>query len=158
MTIEEMQILERNETKLVGYSVSASLNQDIETGIVGRLSEELLNNRHEIANRLDDDGIYLVQIYSDGEWTPDLPFVSIVAVEVSNLGLIPEGFVQHTIPSGKYVKVTHKGPESLIGETYDSIRDKGISDCRAFDFEYWADMGSLEQEESIIEIYLPLEA
>jgi len=158
MTIEEMQTIERNETKLVGYSVSASLNQDIDTGIVRRLREELLSDRHEIANRLEDDGIYLVQVYSDGEWTPDVPFVSIIAVEVSNFALIPEGFLRHTIPSGKYVKVTHNGPESLIGETYDSIRDKGISDCRAFDFEYWADMDFLEQEENTIEIYLPLEA
>jgi predicted transcriptional regulator YdeE len=158
MTMEQVQTLERNETKLVGYTVTASLNQDLETRIIGKLREELFGKRHEIANRLDDDGIYLVQVYLDGEWTPDVPFVSFIAVEVSDFAHIPERLVRHTIPAGKYVKVTHKGPESQIGETYDSIRDKGIGGSRPFDFEYWADIDSLEQEESTIDIYLPLEA
>lgn len=158
MTMEQVQTLERNETKLVGYTVTASLNQDLETTIVGRLREELFGKRHQITNRLDDDGIYLVQVYPDSEWTPDVPFVSIVAVEVSDFAPIPEGLVRHTIPAGKYVKVTHTGPESQIGETYDLIRDKGIGDSRSYDFEYWADIDSLEQEESTIDIYLPLEA
>jgi predicted transcriptional regulator YdeE len=156
--MEQVQTLERNETKLVGYTVTASLNQDLETRIIGKLREELFGNRHEIANRLDDDGIYLVQVYLDGEWTPDVPFVSFIAVEVSDFANIPERLVRHTIPAGKYVKVTHKGPESQIGETYNSIRDKGIGGSRPFDFEYWADIDSLEQEESTIDIYLPLEA
>ncbi|WP_234405642.1 GyrI-like domain-containing protein [Paenibacillus sp. IHBB 10380] len=154
--MEQVQTLERNETKLVGYSVTASLIQDLETRIVVRLREELFGKRHEIANRLDDDGIYLVQVYPDGEWTPDVPFVSIVAVEVDDFAHIPEGLIRHTIPAGKYVKVTHKGPESQIGETYDSIRDECIASSRSFDFEYWAHMESLEQEDSTINIYLPL--
>ncbi|KJD42770.1 GyrI-like domain-containing protein [Paenibacillus terrae] len=158
MTMEEVLMLERNETKLVGYSVTASLNQDLETGIVVRLREELFDKRHEIANRLDDDGIYLVQVYPDGEWTPDVPFVSIVAVEVRDFAHIPEGLVRHTIPAGKYVKVTHKGPESQIDGTYDSIRDRGISASRSFDFEYWADIHSLEQKDSTIDIYMPWKA
>ena len=85
-------------------------------------------------------------------------FVSIVAVEVSDFAHIPEGLVGHTISAGRYVKVTHMGPESQIGETYDSIRDNGISGSQLFDFEYWSDITSLEQEGSTIDIYLPLEA
>lgn len=158
MTMEQVQTLEREETKLVGYSVTASLNEDLESGIIGRLREELFGKRHEIANQLDNEGIYLVQVYSDDEWTPDVPFVSIVAVEVSVFAHIPEGLVQHTIPDGKYVKVTHQGTESTIGDTYDSIRDKGICSSRSFDFEYWVNRDSLEQEEGTIDIYLPLEA
>ncbi|MBP1995963.1 GyrI-like domain-containing protein [Paenibacillus eucommiae] len=155
MRTEQVQTLERNETKLVGYTVTASLNQDLAATIVGRLREDLIGKRHEIANRLDDEGIYLVQVYPDGDWTPDVPFVSIVAVEVSDFVHIPEGLVGHTIPAGKYVKITHMGPESQIGETYDSIRDNGISGFRLFDFEYWSDITSLEQEDSTIDIYLP---
>ncbi|MBH5316742.1 effector binding domain-containing protein [Paenibacillus sp. GSMTC-2017] len=158
MTTEQIETLERNETKLVGYTVTVSLNEDLEAGIVGKLREDLISKRHEIANRLEEDGIYLVQVYSEDEWSPDVPFVSIVAVEVSEFSIIPEGLVQHTIPAGKYVKVTHKGPESQIGDTYDSIREKDISSCRPFDFEYWATIDSLDQEENVIHIYLPFEA
>ncbi|WP_053375983.1 effector binding domain-containing protein [Paenibacillus sp. FJAT-27812] len=87
-----------------------------------------------------------------------MPFVSVVAVEVSDFTHIPEGFVTHTIPAGSYVKVTHIGPESKIGKTYDSIRDQGIDGARPFDFEYWGSIDTLEQEESAIDIYLPIEA
>ncbi|MDK8181450.1 GyrI-like domain-containing protein [Paenibacillus sp. UMB4589-SE434] len=157
MTTTHMQTMERSETKLVGYTVTASVNQDLENDIVIKLREELFKKRHEIANRLDNDGIYLVQVYPDGEWTPDIPFISIVAVEVHDYSSIPEGFVQHTIPAGTYAKVTHKGPESQIGETYDFIRDQDICGSRPFDLEYWAQMDSLEEEESTIDIYLPME-
>ncbi|WP_162309324.1 GyrI-like domain-containing protein [Cohnella abietis] len=155
--MEQLQALERKETKLVGYTAKVSLNQDLENSIVLGLREELVGKRQDIANRLDDNGIYLVQVYSEEEWTPDVPFVSIVAVEVSDFVHIPEGFVRHTLPAGKYVKVTHQGPESQIGETYDSIREQDIGSSRAFDFEYWTNIDLLEHEGSTIDIYLPLE-
>lgn len=117
---------------------------------------KLSGKRHEIPNQLDD-GTYLVQVYLDDEWTPDVPFVSIVAVKVSDFEQIPEGLVRHTLPAGKYVKVTHNGPESEIGETYDLIREKGIEGLRPFDFEYWTNVDNLDHEESTIDIYLPLE-
>jgi len=155
VTIEQ-QIVTRNETRLVGLSVTVSLNQDLEDGIVEQLREELINKRHEIASQVEGTGIYLIQVYPDGEWTPDVPFESIVAVEVSTFVAIPEGFVQHTLPAGDYVLVTHTGPESTIGDTYDAIREKGIADTRPFDFEYWTDHNSLGQQESTIDIYLPI--
>lgn len=155
MTMEQVETLERNETKLVGYKVTASLNQVLETSIVGKLREELFGKRNEIANRIDDKGIYLVQVYEEVEWTPDVPFTSIVAVEVSDFAHMQGEFVQHTIPAGKYVKVTHKGPESQIGSTYDTIHTEGISGPRPFDFEYWADIHTLALEESTIAIYFP---
>jgi len=156
MTKDEQDTVTRHETKLVGLSVTVSLDQDLEDGIVEKLREELNNKRHEIASQLEDKGLYLIQVYPDGEWTPDVQFESIVAVEVSTFAAVPEGFVQHTLPAGDYVLVTHTGPESTIGETYDAIREKGIADTRPFDFEYWTDHESLGQQESIIEIYLPI--
>jgi len=84
------------------------------------------------------------------------PFESIVAVEVSTFANIPEGFILHTLPAGNYILVTHTSPESAIGDTYDAIREKGIADTRPFDFEYWTAHDSLGQEESTIDIYLPI--
>ncbi|TVX93462.1 GyrI-like domain-containing protein [Paenibacillus agilis] len=157
MKTEQVQTLNINEKKLVGFSVTVSLNQDLENGIVINLREQLISKRSEIINRVND-GIYLVQVYPDCEWTEDVPFESIVAVEVTEYSGTPEGFIQYTIPSGDYAKFTHKGPESELGETYDTIRETGIAALRPFDFEYWADSSVLEQEESTIDIYLPLEA
>lgn len=106
------QTLERNETKLVGYAVTASLMQDMENGIVGTMREKLLSKRHRIDNQIEAGELYLVQAYPDVEWTPEseVPFLSIVAVEVCSFASVPEGFVQHAIPAGNYVLVTHKGP------------------------------------------------
>jgi len=156
MTIEHVQNVTLTEKNLIGYTVTVSLNQDLETGVVLALREKLLNNRHEITNQLDDEGMYLVQVYSDDEWTPDTPFISIVAVEVSHVDHIPVGFIQHTIPAGKFVKVTHKGPEANIGDTYDAIREQGIDNVRAFDFEHWTNLTTLDQDDNDIDIYLPL--
>ncbi|MBD8499713.1 GyrI-like domain-containing protein [Paenibacillus arenosi] len=157
MQTEQVQTVQLNEKKLVGLSVTVSLNQDLEHGIVVNLREQLLSKRSEMTNRVDD-GIYLIQVYPDCEWTEDVPFESIVAVEVSGDAHVPDGFVQHTIPAGDYAKFTHRGPESELGETYDAIRETGIAALRPFDFEYWADSCVLDQEESTIDIYLPLEA
>ncbi|GKU78144.1 GyrI-like domain-containing protein [Paenibacillus sp. L3-i20] len=156
MTTTEVLTLERTETKLVGYSATTSLHQDLENNIIVGLREKLIGKRHEIVNAIEDTGIYLVQVYSDEEWSPDVPFESIVAVEVSQFADIPEGLVQHTIPSGKYAKVIHKGPESEIGETYDWIRNNGIDVSRPFDFEYWTNINSHDQEDSTIDIFLPM--
>ncbi|MCR8657413.1 GyrI-like domain-containing protein [Paenibacillus endoradicis] len=156
MTQENMQTVERTETKLVGYTVTVSLNEDLETRIVVSLREKLISNLDKITNRLDHNGIYLVQIYPDEEWTPDVAFESIIAVEVTEFLPLPEGFVQRTVPAGTYVKISHKGAESHIEETYNSIREQGIAAFRSFDVEYWADNDALEKEDNIIEIYLPL--
>jgi predicted transcriptional regulator YdeE len=153
-----MQTLSSNEKKLVGYTVTASVNEDIEAGLVEKLREKLSKTRNQITNQLSDSDMYLVQLYPDSEWTPDVPFTSIIAVEVSGFSDVPEEFIQHTIPAGAYVKVTHRGPESKLTETYDFIQKKSINNNRSFDFEHWTIIHSLNQEESTIDIYLPVES
>jgi len=156
MAIEQVQTLDRKETKLVGFTVTVSVNQDMEDGIVEKLRSELAGRRHEITSQADQTGMYLVQIYPDGEWTPDVPFKNMVGVEVSVFNDIPEGMTQHTIPAGKFMKVIHTGSELEIAETYDEINERGFGDNRPFDFEYWNRVDMLQQEESSIDIYLPL--
>ena len=156
MTIEQVYTLDRKETKLVGFTVTTSVNQDKEDGIVGRLRNELAGRRNEITSQADQTGMYLVQIYPDSEWTPDVPFLNIVGVEVSDLSELPEGMIQHTIPAGKFVKVIHAGSEFGIEETYEEINERGLGDNRPYDFEYWSRVDALQQEESSIAIYLPL--
>ncbi|MFC4306384.1 GyrI-like domain-containing protein [Cohnella boryungensis] len=150
------QTVDRAETRLIGYSVTASLNQDLATGIIGALRGKLRDRLREMGHPGETEGMYLVQVYPAEEWTPEVPFDSIVGIAVSDFASVPEEFVRHTLPAGAYVKVTHQGPESEIDLTYDSIREQGLCDCRPFDFEYWPKTDSLEQAESEIEIYLPL--
>jgi predicted transcriptional regulator YdeE len=155
MSMENVQVVEVNETKLIGYQVTESLNRIIEDRIVGKLREELFEMKNDIPNRLDETGIYLVQIYPKIKWTPDVPFTHFVGFAVSTYDHVPEGLVHHSIPAGNYTKVTHQGPESTIGETYDWLHKKAIAGPRPFDFEYWGDIRTLEQADSAIDIFLP---
>ncbi|MFF2481388.1 GyrI-like domain-containing protein [Paenibacillus sp. NPDC058071] len=159
MAITQFETFQRKETKLVGYSVTASLNEDLDQGIVVNLRNSLLAKQHEIIGLSDNNGLYLIQIYPDVEWTPDVPFESIVAVEVHNFDGFSEdqGLVQHTLPAGSYVKVSHQGPEDEIAEAYDTIRERDISSNRCFDFEYWPDASNFDPEDCKIDIYLPTE-
>ncbi|WP_246120436.1 GyrI-like domain-containing protein [Cohnella terricola] len=150
-----VQKIELNEKKLVGYTVTASLNRDLEEGLVLQLRQSLLEKRHKIANQLDSEEMFLVQVYTDEEWTRDVPFESIVAIEVSDHADIPEDFIRYTIPSGCYFLITHRGPESEIGATYDFIREQGIGSTRAMDVEHWVNVSNLDRAESKINIYIP---
>lgn len=159
MLLDNIEVVEKQEVKLVGYSVEASLNNVIETKLVAKLREKLSVASGLIKDRIDN-GIFLVQIYPDCEWTPDVEFRHIIAVEVSSFDDIPSEMIAHSIPSGRYIKFSHKGPESEIGNTYDEIfgwMDKnGYDGPRPFDIEYWDDIKLLEESTNIINIYVPI--
>nr|WP_280518687.1 effector binding domain-containing protein [Lederbergia wuyishanensis] len=144
--------MEKEEIKLVGFSVMESLNDILANRTVGILREDLDKRKNEVENR-EGDGIYLIQLYSAGGWTPDTPFENIVAVKVSSFAEIPSDMITHVVPAGQYAKFVHIGLESEISHTYDRINDYGP---RPFDVEYWEDIHSLETEESEIDIYIPV--
>ncbi|NBD24665.1 GyrI-like domain-containing protein [Paenibacillus glycinis] len=149
----QVDTMEREALKLVGYSIVESLNNVLETRIVGTLREELAGRRQEIEHGAGS-GIYLLQIYpQDGHWTPDVPFRHVIAVEVDAFGALPEGMIAHTLPRGRYAKFVHEGPESRIGETYAYIND--AYGMRPIDIEYWPDIHALDDADSRIEIYVP---
>ncbi|CAG9621475.1 GyrI-like domain-containing protein [Sutcliffiella rhizosphaerae] len=156
MTINPViEKLEREEIKIVGFSVTESLNNILNHDIVKNLRESLFKRKSEINGR-KTNGIYLVQLYSDdGEWTHDTPFENIVAFEVDSLSDIPNDMVQYTIPAGFYTHFIHKGPESKIGDTYESINEYSL---RPFDIEYWHDISSLDDAETEIDIYIPVKS
>nr|WP_244937494.1 GyrI-like domain-containing protein [Brevibacillus brevis] len=88
------------------------------------------------------------------------PFTTLIGVEVSSLADIPEGMVSHTIPEGTFAKVTHKGPETNLGETYGFLYGSWLCESgyeyAGFDFEYWDERYKPEQEDNGIDIYVPL--
>jgi predicted transcriptional regulator YdeE len=151
---QQVDIVEWDEIKLIGYSITESLNSVLSSGSVGRLREELEKRKAEIAG-YNGTGIYLLQIYpEDGCWTPDVPYLHVVGVKAAaHDDEIPDGMAAFSIAAGRYMKVVHSGKESKIGETYDFINSTyGV---RPIDIEYWSDIGSLDQDDSRIEIYFP---
>jgi predicted transcriptional regulator YdeE len=153
MAAYQGKIIERDEFKLVGYTLTESLNHILETGIVGKLREELVNRRNEVDN-LKGSGIYLVQLYScESQWTPDTPYQHVIGLEVAALGEVPDGMMTYTLAPGRFIKVVHQGPESRIGETYDFInKTYGV---RSVDIEYWSDVKDMHREDTRIDIYFP---
>lgn len=153
MKSHQVDIMEREEVKLVGFSLIESLDNVLESKIVVALREELSKRMYEIENR-KGTGIYLIQIYPhDGQWTPHIPYQHVVAFEVTSYGVIPNGMITHTLPHGRFMKIIHKGPESRIGTTYDLINN--TYGGRPFDIEYWNDIHTLESEDGQIDIYMP---
>ncbi|SFB51750.1 GyrI-like small molecule binding domain-containing protein [Cohnella sp. OV330] len=148
-----VDVLDRKEVRLVGFSIVESLNKMMETKVGGKLRKELERRQSEVANRAGS-GMYLIQIYpQDGQWTPDVPYRHIFAYEVGAFAQIPADMVSYTLPAGRFIKVVHKGAESQIGDTYDFINQTyGV---RPIDIEYWSDIHTLENEDNQIDIYVP---
>ncbi|CAI6079789.1 GyrI-like domain-containing protein [Cohnella sp. JJ-181] len=146
-------IMERDAVRLFGYKVRESLNRIIETRIVGKLREELVERRTKIPGA-SLDGIYLIQIYEPGGWSQDTPFDNIVGIQASAEAALPEGMIEYVLPAGRYARFVHRGPESRIAEAYDYINAQ--HGPRPVDIEYWPDIQALEQEDAEIEIYVPV--
>ncbi|WP_336775559.1 GyrI-like domain-containing protein [Paenibacillus sp. MMO-58] len=153
MRTYQIDRIDREELKLVGYSIRESLNNVLQTRIVGVLREQLAERRNELPNRINE-GIYLVQIYNqDGQWTHDTPYQHVIAFEVSAFEQIPADMTAYTLPSGHYTRIVHEGPESEIGDTYDYINN--TLGYRPIDIEYWNDVYALDRQDSRIDILIP---
>ncbi|SFD98217.1 Predicted transcriptional regulator YdeE, contains AraC-type DNA-binding domain [Paenibacillus catalpae] len=153
MSTYQIDRIEKEETKLVGYSITESLNHVLETRIVGILRENLAERKNDIKHR-KAAGIHLIQIYPcDGQWTFDVPYQHVVAFEVSAYEDIPADMMTYTLPPGQFIKIVHRGAESEIGNTYEYINQTFGE--RPLDIEYWSDIHSLDQSDSQIDILIP---
>ncbi|RAP75865.1 GyrI-like domain-containing protein [Paenibacillus montanisoli] len=154
MQTRQVERVDRGEIRLIGFEIIQSLNQVLESKIVGTLRENLVQRRDELEGVLNA-GVYLVQIYpEDGYWTHDRPYRHIIALEVAEHQTLPADMIAHTLPGGQYVKTIHLGPESRISETYEYINEH--LGHRPVDIEYWHDVHALEREDTVIEMYFPV--
>jgi Uncharacterized protein conserved in bacteria len=153
MPTHQAELIEKDEVKLVGFSIRESLNHVIDSRIVGKLRENLAERKDDIKHR-KEAGVYLIQIYPcDGHWTPDIPYQHVVAFEVDTFEDIPADMITYTLPPGRFIKVVHQGAESEIGNTYDYINHTFGE--RPIDIEYWNDIYSLDHKDSQIDILIP---
>lgn len=159
MLSNDVQEIERPEKRLVGFSIRASLNEIIQKQLGNKLREDLATRDSEIAGQVDP-GVYLVQIYEPGPWSPDAPFTQVMGKEVAGDDEVPDGMITHTIPAGTYLRFLHQGPMNGIGATYDGMRAWLVREGRAgpcpHDFEYWKDASRLEEADTEIAIHLPV--
>ncbi|MFG0215705.1 GyrI-like domain-containing protein [Brevibacillus porteri] len=157
----EPTILSREETHVIGITFTANVTEDLGKKLSATTTEALRARKNEIQNQVGE-GEYLIQIYPDKDDFDAAvdPFTTLIGVEVSSLADIPEGMVSHTIPAGKFAKVTHKGPETNLGETYGFLYGSWLCESgyeyAGFDFEYWDERYKPEQEDNEIDIYVPL--
>ncbi|NTU20332.1 AraC family transcriptional regulator [Brevibacillus sp. HB1.2] len=157
----EPTVLSREETHVIGFTFTANVTEDLEQKHSASTTEALRARKSEIHNQVGK-GEYLIQIYPDKDDFDAAvdPFTTLIGVAVSSLADIPEGMVSHMIPAGTFAKVTHKGPETNLGETYDFLYGSWLSesgyDYAGFDFEYWDERYKPEQEDNEIDIYVPL--
>lgn len=154
----EPQNIRRLPLRLAGYEAQASLNEDQEHRIVAglrtRLLEAMENEREQIAR-----GMYLVQTYPDGEWTPDTSCNHLVAIELAEGAALPPGMSERLIPGGSYLKFVHQGAEADIDGLYVEVQEwlevNGYDEPRAYDLEYWPD-AHVHALDNLIEIYIPI--
>jgi len=159
MLRQEVEIMTRKPMNLVGYRVEASLNDDIAGGIVVGLREKLASQAAEIPYRVDRS-MMLVQLYPDCDWTPDVVYTHVVAIEVDNLSAVPEGMIVHVVPGGRFLRFLHQGDESSIDATHMAINEwldlNGYTESRKFDIERWGALENLQSADNDIEIYVPI--
>lgn len=159
MLLDDIEIVVKPELKLVGYEAQASLKEDIQGNIVGGLRSKLNLNAPQISNHTDT-GMYLIQIYPDVEWTPDVVFTHIVAIEAQESQRISDELITHTVPAGRFIRFIHSGSEAEIDETYQAVNDwlanNGYDEPRAFDMEHWTEAMLSGEEETQIHIYVPI--
>lgn len=159
MLLQAVEIVTRKPMNLVGYSAEASLNDDVMGAIVAGLREKLAARITDIPHSANRSMI-LVQVYPDCDWTPDVVYSHIVAIEVENLTVVPEGMMVHYVPEGRFLRFLHQGDESSIDATHAAINEwlfsNGYTDAREFDIERWAAPENLQKGDNIIEIFVPI--
>ena len=85
-----------------------------------------------------------------------------VGKEVSSVDNIPEGLLMHKVPEGHYAVFEHKGLIQNIGKTYGYIfgawmQGNGIKAAQQDVFEVYDKRFKYDSEDSILEIWVPIE-
>lgn len=158
MLLEQVEIQVLSEKKLVGYTIQTSLKEDQEHQIIQKLRDNFIQQLRHVVKAVDNQ-IYLVQLYPEGDWTADLVFTTIVAVEVAEYLAIDDEMTHQTLPQGEYYEFIHEGNEADIDETYIGINrwltNQGIPLTHEFDVEIWGDLTQLAHKSNRLKIYVP---
>ncbi|MCM8569989.1 GyrI-like domain-containing protein [Gramella jeungdoensis] len=114
--MQEPEIIEIEEKKLVGIKVSTSLAND-KTSL---LWKRFMQSRDAIKNNKNDD-LFSVQIYGEKfineEFDSQSVFEKWAAMETQDHSFIPKGLQALEIPAGLYAVFVHHGTAKEFAET-----------------------------------------
>jgi predicted transcriptional regulator YdeE len=105
----EIQVLEKEEIKVVGISRNGTYSQ-LDT--IPDLIDEAKKRLEEVPNQTNDS-ILIAPFHSR-----ETEFTYYVTTAVENFENVPEGMVGFTIPRKNYVCTTHKGSLEEVENTY----------------------------------------
>jgi AraC family transcriptional regulator len=148
------------EKKLVGKRMRMSFSENK----TGELWRSFMPFRKEIRNNLTND-LYSLQIYDQ---VPDFekldisePFEKWAAVEVSDVGYVPEGMELFTLPGGLYAVFFYKGAASAGESMFRYIFETWLPDSEYLvdnrpHFEILGERYKNENPDSEEEIWIPV--
>ena len=130
--------------------------------VIPQLWGKYMPRRHEIKNTLSKFDMGVCFEMPAAEKTHPEECTYMACTEVSTFDSIPEGMESFVIPSGNYAVFTHKGElakfEMTMGYIYGSWLPKSGKKLRsAPDIEMYDERFKLNQPDSEIDIYIPIE-
>lgn len=146
---------------LIGFSLKANLTEIAEQQLGKRMHDMLLSRSTDVQGKLDS-GSFLLQLYPmKPNFNPEVDrFTQLFGYKVAEMHPVPPEMTTHAVPDNRYVSMTHRGPESTIGQTYDYLYGQWIPKHGyqpiGYDFEYWGERYAPEQSDNEIDIYIAI--
>lgn len=113
----------RIETILEKKFIGQKLIMSFSTNETAELWRSFMPRRKEIQHTVGLE-LFSIEVYPPSffdSFNPDIPFEKWAAVEVSDLGQIPDCMTHFVSPPGEYAIFIHKGPASEGPKTYQYI-------------------------------------
>ena len=114
--MQQPQLITVQPKHLIGIRTTTTLSANNAAALWG----SFMPQRKEIANKVEP-ALYSVQVYPESismaDFTPHTQFEKWAAIEVTEVGNVPEGMEQYTLEGGMYAVFLHKGPASEFHKT-----------------------------------------
>lgn len=152
----EPKIIEKDKFMVIGLKYYGS-NQNNE---IPKLWGKFNSRIKEIENVVNRNvGMGVCEFVEN--FTDESKFTYFACQEVNSFKNIPKGMEGLTVEKNKYVVFTHKGPVERLGDTYEYIYGtwlpkSGYEPAKSHDFEYYDERFNPDDEESELDIYIPI--
>ena len=112
------EILEIQETKIIGYSATTSLRNNSVPSVL-KLFRENAFKINSASNNNVTIGLYEKPVdYSIEKFSEDTELNFVYGHVVDNFSTVPDNMIAGTIPKGKYARFTHKGSVHSVRLSY----------------------------------------
>jgi AraC family transcriptional regulator len=159
--MDEVKIIERRETRIVGLLVETLLSDTRENQIIPKLQQKFNSIVDQIPGAVGLPVTYGAFI-DPPEYNPDTDlFTWIAGVEVGKEAEEDEGFISFVIPEGVYAELHYEGDidnaGSAYGKLYEWIRNSDYEQSGTFGFEmYSTNASSIERKKAEFILHFPV--